>query len=183
MNRFGQVCSSLNRSVVLFFLDCELHTLQIVPSQKTCVQFFNRTSLPYLARNSAIPRGGGNSPSSRCSWCKVSTGVKGNFSSAYLHELYVVRKLSISQVRMCIFPRIQCKTTKLWLSLIPTRRQSGQPGLRPPKKVGTTNFSSPHFDERYVVVELSTKEAFICSFSRMGKRLTNYSSLNFCLKT
>ena len=66
---------------------------------------------------------GGNSPSSRFSWRKVWTGVKCNFSSAQLHDRYVDGKLPISRVRMWNFTRIRRKTKKLWLLIIPARRQ------------------------------------------------------------
>ena len=66
---------------------------------------------------------GGNSPSSRFSWRKVWTGVKWNFSSAQLHDRYVDGKLPISWVQMWNFTRIRCKTKKLWLLIIPARRQ------------------------------------------------------------
>ena len=66
---------------------------------------------------------GGNSPSSRFSWRKVWTGVKCIFSSAQLHDRYVDGKLPISRVRMWNFTRIRRKTNKLWLSIIPARRQ------------------------------------------------------------
>ena len=51
------------------------------------------------------------------------TGVKCNFSSAQLHEWYVDGKLPISRIRMWNFTRIRQKTKKLWLSIIPARRQ------------------------------------------------------------
>ena len=64
-----------------------------------------------------------NSPLSRFNWRKVWTGVKCNFSSARLHDRYVVGKLSISRVQKWNFTRIRRKTKKLWLSIIPARRQ------------------------------------------------------------
>ena len=80
---------------------------------------------------------GGNSPSSRFSWHKVWTGVKCNFSSAQLHNQYVVGKLPISQVRMWNFTRIRRKTKKLWPSIIPARRQWP---VTTHKKVWTTTY-------------------------------------------
>ena len=74
-------------------------------------------------RSARLIRSGGNSPSSRFSWHKVWTGVKCNFSLAQLHDRYVDGKLPISRVRMWNFTQIRCKTKKLWLSIIPARRQ------------------------------------------------------------
>ena len=54
------------------------------------------------------------------------------------------------------------------LSIVPARKLSKQPGLGPPPKGVNYDFSSPHFDEPYVVGKLSMSEAEICSFSRMG---------------
>ena len=47
-DRFGQVWTSQNSCEALFFLNRELHALQIWPTPKTCVQFSNRTSLEAL---------------------------------------------------------------------------------------------------------------------------------------
>ena len=80
---------------------------------------------------------GGNSPSSRFSWRKVWTGVKCNFSSAQLHDRYVDGKLPISRVRIWNFTRIRRKTKKLWLSIIPARRQWP---VTTHKKVWTTTY-------------------------------------------
>ena len=49
--------------------------------------------------------------------------MKCNFSSEQLHDRYVDGKLPISRVRMSIITRIRRKTKKLWLSIIPVRRQ------------------------------------------------------------
>ena len=113
----------------------------------------------YFAQNSTTLQSGGNRHLSRSSWHKVWTGVKCNFSLAQLHEPYVVLKLSISRVRMWNFTRIECKTKKLWLSIIPARRRSDQPGLRPPQKGVNNHFSSPHLGESYVVAKISISEA------------------------
>ena len=102
---------------------------------------------------------GGNSPSSRFSWHKVWTGVKWNFSSAQLHDRYVDGKLPISQVWIWNFTRIRRKTKKLWLSIIPARRPSEQPGLGPPQKGVNRNFSSSEFDKLYGVRKLSISDA------------------------
>ena len=74
-------------------------------------------------RTARLIESGGNSPPSRFSWRKVWTGVKCNFSSAQLHDRYVNGKLPIGRVRMWNFTRIRRKTKKLWLSIIPARRQ------------------------------------------------------------
>ena len=74
-------------------------------------------------RSARLIESGGNSPSSRFSWRKVWTGVKCNFSSVQLHDRYVNGKLPISRVQMWNFTRIRRKTKKLWLSIIPARRQ------------------------------------------------------------
>ena len=74
-------------------------------------------------RSARLSRRGGNSPPSRFSWHQVWTGVKCNFSSVQLHDRYVVGKHLISRVRMWNFTRIRRKTKKLWLSIIPARRQ------------------------------------------------------------
>ena len=74
-------------------------------------------------RSARLIGSGGNSASSRFSWRKVWAGVKCNFSSAQLHDRYVNGKLPISRVRMWNFTRIQRKTKKWWLSIIPARRQ------------------------------------------------------------
>ena len=80
---------------------------------------------------------GGNSASSRFNWRKVWTGVKCNFTSVQLHDRYVDGKLPISQVRMWNFTRIRRKTKKLWLSIIPARRQWP---VTNHKKVWTTTY-------------------------------------------
>ena len=88
-------------------------------------------------RSARLIGSGGNSPSSCFSWRKVWTGVKCNFSSAQLHDRYVDGKLPISRVRMLNFTRIRRKTKKLWLSIIPARRQWP---VTNHKKVWTTTY-------------------------------------------
>ena len=61
-------------------------------------------------------------------------GVNYHFSSPQFDKPYVVGKLSISRFRMCNFTRIGRQTKKLWLSIIPARTLSDQPGLGPPSK-------------------------------------------------
>ena len=153
----GRAWTSQNRCEALFFLNREKHAVQIWHIPQTCVQFSNR----YLAQNSTTLGNDGNSASSRFSWRQVWTGVKCNFSSAHLHRPYVVGKLSISQVRMSNFTRIGRKTKKLWLSIIPARTLSDQPGLQlgPPQKGVNCNFSSPELDKPYIVRKLSILEA------------------------
>ena len=88
-------------------------------------------------RPARLIRSGGNSPSSRFNWRKVSTGVKCHFFSAHHHNQYVVGKLSISRVWMWNFTRIRRNTKKLRLSINPAQRQ--WPGTTH-KKVWTTTF-------------------------------------------
>ena len=54
-----------------------------------------------------------------------------------------------------------------------------QPLLGPPQKGVNYYFSSPQLDKPYVIEKLSISEAQICSFSRIGQKIKNYSSLNF----
>ena len=102
----GQVRTSQKRCEAQFFLNRELHTVQILPTHQTCVQFSNRTSVETLR---PFPSGG-NSASSCFSWHKVWTGVKCNFSSAHHPDWNVVGKLSIRRVRMWNFTRIGHQT-------------------------------------------------------------------------
>ena len=81
------------------------------------------------------------------SWHKVWNGLKCNFSSVCHKVRKVVGKLTISLVRMCNFTRTAHKTKRLWLSIIPARRPSEQPSLRPPQKGVNYHFSSPHFSQ------------------------------------
>ena len=115
-------------------------------------------SFPYLAQNSTTLRSGGNSASSCFNWHKVWTGVKCNFSWDHFQKWYIIRKLSLSRVRIWNFTTIGPKT-KLWLSIIPALRRSYQPRLGKPQKGGNRNFSWPHLDESYVVQKLSISEA------------------------
>ena len=71
--------------------------------------------------------------SSCFNWRKVWNDVRRNFSSAQHQNRNIDGKLSISRVQMWNFTRIG-QEEKLWLLIIPTRRQSEQPGLRPPQK-------------------------------------------------
>ena len=48
-----------------------------------------------------------------------------------------------------------------------------------PQKGVNYHLSSPQLDKPYIVGKLSISEAEICSFSRIGKKIKNYSSLNF----
>ena len=97
--------------------------------------------------------------STRFGWRKVWNGVKCNFPSAHHHVRNVVRKLSMSRVRMWNFTRIGSKTKKLWLSIVPVQRPSEQPGLGPPFKGVNCNFSWPEFDKPYGVRKLSISDA------------------------
>ena len=96
-------------------------------------------------RSARLIGSGGNSLSSRFSWRKVWTGVKCNFSSAQLHNRYVDGKLPISRVRIWNFTRIRRKTKKLWLSIIPARRQWP---VTTHKKVWTTTFLHRNWTSR-----------------------------------
>ena len=96
-------------------------------------------------RSARLIGSGGNSPLSRFSWRKVWTGVKCNFSSAELHDQYVNGKLPISWVWMWNFTRIRRKTKKLWLSIIPARRQ--WPATTH-KKVWTTTYLRRNWTSR-----------------------------------
>ena len=128
----------------------------------------------YLGRNSTTLPSGGNSASSHFSRRKVWNGVKCNFSLAQHQNQNVKRKLSIRQVRIWSFTRIGPKTKKLWLSIIPTRKQSEQLGLGPPQKGVICNFSSPEFNKPYGVWKLSISDGLICSFSRIGQKLKKF---------
>ena len=77
------------------------------------------------------------------------------------------------------FHQVRPKTKKLWLSIIPAQRLSEQPGLEPTQKGVNCNFSSLEFDKLYGVGKLSNPDAYICSFSRIGQKIKNYSSFNF----
>ena len=111
VDRFGQVWSCC------FGISARIATKLHTRTKNLLGRFLN----PF---RSARPIGnGGNRPSSRFNWHKVWTGVKCNFSLAQLHDRYVVEKLPISRVRMWNFTRIRRKTKKLWLSIIPARRQ------------------------------------------------------------
>ena len=151
---FDQVWTSQNRCEVLFFLHGESHAIQILPTPQ-------KPTYRYLT----VPRSKLYDPSkwwkraSWCfSWCKVWNGVKCNFSSAHHHVRNVVRKLSMSRVRMCNFTMIGPKTKKLWLSIVPVQRPSEQPDLGPPQKGVNCNFSLPEFDKPYGVRKLSTSD-------------------------
>ena len=131
-DRFGQVRAGVKH----YFSSTVSHTLsKFGPAPKPARSFLTvpRSKLYDL-------RSGGNNPLLHSSWRNVWTVVRCNFSSAHLHELYVVAMLSISRVRICSFTTIAPKTKKLWLSIIPARRLSEQPGLGPPQKVWTTTF-------------------------------------------
>ena len=77
------------------------------------------------------------------------------------------------------FTRIGPKTKKFWPSINLVRRLFEQPGLGTPQKVVNCNFSWPQFDKPYGVGKLSILDAEICSFSRIGQKIKNYSSFNF----
>ena len=48
-----------------------------------------------------------------------------------------------------------------------------------PQKGVNYHLSSPQLEKSYVMRKLSISEASICSFSRIGQKIKNYSSLNF----
>ena len=88
---------------------------------------------------------GGNHPSSRFSWPKVWTGMKCNFCSAQLHDWYAVEKIPIIRVRMWNFTRKRRKTKKVWLWIIPARRQWP---VTTHKKVWTTTYLHRNWTSR-----------------------------------
>ena len=71
------------------------------------------------------------------------------------------------------------ESKKLWLAIVPARRPSEQRGMGPPQKGVNYNFSWPEFDKPLAVRKLSISDAQICSFSRIGQKIKNYSSFNF----
>ena len=97
--------------------------------------------------------------------------MKCNFSSPDHDKQYIIGKLSISQVRMCNFTRIELKTKKLRHSIIPAQMLSDQPGLGQHPKGVNYHFSSPQLDKLYVVFKLSISEAEIRSFSMIGQKI------------
>ena len=48
-----------------------------------------------------------------------------------------------------------------------------------PQKGVNNHFSSSQLVKQYAVGKLSSSEAKICSFSRIGQKINNYSSLKF----
>ena len=122
VDRFGQVWSCC------FDISARIPTKLHTRTKKCLGRFLS----PF--RSARLIGSGGTSPLSRFSWRKVWTGVKCNFSSAQLHDQYVVGKLPISRVRMWNFTRIRHKKKKLWLLIIPARTLLEQPGLGPPPK-------------------------------------------------
>ena len=131
-------------------------------------------------RSARLIESGGNSPLSRFRWRKVWTGVKCNFSSAQLHDRYVDGKLLISWARMWNFTRIRSKTKKLWLSIIPARRQ--WPATTH-KKVWTTTYLRRNWTSGTSLESSQSRKLKVCSFSRIGQTIKNYSSLFFLKKT
>ena len=168
-DRFGQVRTGVKR----YFSSTVSRTLsKFCPPLKPACGFLTVPCLkPYATLQS-----GGNNALSRFNWCKVWTGVKCNFSWEHFQKRYIIRKLSLSRVRMWNFTRIGPKTKKLWLSIIPALRRSYQPRLGQPPKGVNCNFSWPHLDKSYVVRKLSISEAQMCSFSMIGQKIKNYSS-------
>ena len=77
------------------------------------------------------------------------------------------------------FTRIGRKTKKLRLVMFPAWRRSHQPCLGKPQKGVNRNFSWLHLNKPYVVEKLSISEDLICSFSRIGQKIKNYSSIKF----
>ena len=63
--------------------------------------------------------------------------------------------------------------------IVPVQRPSEHTGLGPTQKGVNCNFSWPEFDKPYGVRKLSISDALICSFSRIGQQIKNYSSFNF----
>ena len=139
LDRFGQVRTGVKR----YFsstVSCTLSKFGPPPN-------LHAVFLPYLTQNSSTLRSGGNSALSRFNWPKVWTGVKCNFSWEHFQKRYIIRKLSLSRVRIWNFTRIGPKTQRLWLSIIPALRRSYQPRLAQPQKGVNRNFSWPHLDK------------------------------------
>ena len=96
----------------------------------------------YLARNSATLPSGGKALR------HASNGVKCNFCSPHHHVRKIVGKFSIRRVWMWNFAMIRPKTKKLWLSIVPVRRPSEQPGLGPPLKGVNCTFLGQNLTRR-----------------------------------
>ena len=152
-DKFWQVWTSQNMCEALFFLNRELHAVQIWRTPKPSRSFLT------VPRSPTTLRSGGNSASSRFNWRKVWSGVKWNFSREHFQKQYIIRKLSHSRDRIWNFTRPGPKTKKLWLLIIPALRRSYQPRLGQPPKGVNCNFSWPHLDKSYVVRKLSISEA------------------------
>ena len=126
---------------------------------------------------------GGKSLSSRFIWRKVWAGVRCNFPCARLNESYVIEELSLSRNRKWNFTRIGRMTKTRWLSIIPARRRSYQPGCHNTKKVLTTTFLGRTKMSR---TSLKSSRYWKLKFSvsaGWAKRWPNYSSLKnyfFC---
>ena len=97
-DRFGQVRTGVKRC----FSSTVSRTLSKFgsPSKPAC------SFLTVPRSNLYDPPSGGNSASSRFNWCKVWTGVKCSFSLEHFQKRYVIRKLSLSRVRMWNFSSI-----------------------------------------------------------------------------
>ena len=118
-------------------------------------------------RSARLIGSGGNSPSSRFSWRKVWTGVKWNFSSAQLQDRYVDGKLQISRVRMWNFTQIRLKTKKLWLSIVPARRQ--WPATTH-KKVWTTTYLRRNWTSRMSLESSQSRKLKYAVSAGLAKR-------------
>ena len=164
-DRLGKVWTSENRCEALFLLNRESHTVQIWPSPQTCVQFLYRASLETLRPSEVVETALRQaSIGERCELVWSATFL-GHFQTRF-----IIRKFSLSGVRMWNFTGIGPKTKKLWLSIVLARRPSEQPGLGPPQKGVNCNFSWPEFDKPYGVRKLSISDALIWSFSRMARK-------------
>ena len=124
----------------------------------------------YLTQNSTTLQSGWNGSLSSSGWRKVWTGVKCYFPSAQLHEAYAVRQLSISWDQVWNFTRIGHKTTKWRLSKIQAWGRSDWHGCDNPEKMWTTTFLR-QISTSHVIAKLSTREAQICSFSWIGRKI------------
>ena len=103
--------------------------------------------------------------------------MKWNFSSAQLHQPYVVRKLSISQVQIYSFTRIGHKIKRLRLLIIPPRRRSDERGLRQPPKGVNYNFPRRYLDESYVVASSRSRKLKYAISAGLAQSEYNWSSL------
>ena len=149
-DRFGQVRTRVKRSFSST-VSCMRSKFGPPPNVRAVFELC-------LARNSTTLGSGVNSASSHFNWRKVWTGVKCNFSWEHFQIQDIIAKLSMRRVRMWNFTRIEPKTKKLWLSIIPALKRSYQPRLGQPQ-TGVNYHFLPHLDKPFVVGKLLISEA------------------------